>query len=148
MICFTVALPTTINPVDNQRFFVWQHYGDFLVNQPEPDEGGLDFWTGQITVTCGTGFNDNNSCTGTKRIDVSRAFWVVQYPSAFQNNAQFVHLCYEVYLRRSVPDSDSGFQFWLGVLNSYGVPASTAGHNNLIDAFLSSGEYHQRFGQP
>lgn len=152
---FTGSLPTTTNPVDNQRFFVWQHYQDFLVGQPEPDEGGLDFWTGNITGTCGTGFNDNNGCTHQKRIDVSRAFWVAAFPSLFTgggnqltDNAQFVHKCYEVYLRRSVSPSDGGFQFWLGVLNSYGSPANQNGINHLIDAFLSSGDYRQRFGQP
>lgn len=152
---FTGSLPTTTNPIDNQRFFVWQQYQDFLVGQPVPDEGGLNFWTGNITGTCGTGFNDNNSCTHQKRIDVSRAFWVAAFPSLFTgggnqltDNPTFVHKCYEVYLRRSVPDSDGGFQFWLSVLNSYGNPANQNGINNLIDAFLSSGDYRQRFGQP
>jgi len=151
---WTGSLPTTTNPVDNQRFFVWQHYADFLVNQPTPDEGGLDFWTGQITNNCGTGFNDNNGCTHTKRIDVSRAFWVAEYPWLFApgggttDNYTFVHLCYEVYLRRSVSDDDGGFQFWLSVLNNYGNPANQDGVNALIDAFLSSAEYRQRFGQP
>lgn len=150
---FTGSLPTTTNPINNQRFFVWQHYADFLVNEPEPDASGLDFWTGNITGTCGTGFNDNNSCTHTKRIDVSRAFWVAAFPSLFTgggtqltNNSEFVHKCYEVYLRRFVPDTDGGFQFWLGVLNSHGNPANQNGINQLIDAFTSSIEYQQRFG--
>jgi subtilisin family serine protease len=152
---WTGSLPTTTNPVDNQRFFVWQHYADFLVGQPIPDEGGLDFWTGQITNNCGTGFNDNNSCTHQKRIDVSRAFWVAAFPSLFTNggnnltdNPTFVHECYEVYLRRSVSDSDGGFQFWLSELNNDGNPANQNGINHLIDAFLGSTEYRQRFGQP
>lgn len=152
---FTGSLPTTTNPVDNQRFFVWQQYADFLVSQPIPDEGGLNFWTGNITGTCGTGFNDNNACTHQKRIDVSRAFWVAAFPSLFTNggnnltdNPTFVHKCYEVYLRRSVPDSDGGFQFWLNELNHDGNPANQNGINHLIDAFLSSIEYRQRFGQP
>jgi len=152
---FTGSLPTTTNPIDNQRFFVWQHYADFLVNEPEPDAGGLDFWTSQITGTCGTGFNDNNSCAHQKRIDVSRAFWAAAFPSLvinggnqLTNNAEFVHRCYEVYLRRSVPDSDGGFQFWLSVLNNDGNPANQNGINHLIDAFLSSTEYRQRFGAP
>lgn len=148
-------IPATTNLIDNQRFFVWSHYADFLVNQPEPDEGGLNFWTGQITA-CGTGFNDNNSCTHGRRIDVSRAFWVAAFPSLFTgngsaltDNSQFVHKLYEVYLRRSVPDSDGGFQFWLNDLNNnYGNPANQAGINHHIDAFLGSGEYRQRFGQP
>jgi Subtilisin-like serine proteases len=151
---FTGSLPTTTNPIDNQRFFVWQHYGDFLAGQPEPDEGGLNFWTGNITGTCGTGLNDNNGCTHQKRIDVSRAFWAAAYPWLFTNggtqltdNAAFVHKCYEVYLRRYVADSDGGFQFWLGVLNNHGNPANQNGINQLIDAFTSSIEYRQRFGQ-
>jgi len=148
----TGALPTTTNPIDNQRFFVWQHYADFLVNQPEPDEGGLDFWTGQITNTCGTGFNDFNGCVHVKRIDVSRAFWVAEYGWLFTpdggttDNYTFVHLCYEVYLRRSVTDDDPGFQFWFNDLNNYGNPANQNGVNHMIDAFLSSLEYRQRFG--
>jgi len=149
----TSALPATANPIDNQRFFVWQHYADFLSGQPEPDEGGLNFWTGNITGTCGTGFNDNNSCTHTKRIDVSRAFWVAEFPWLFTSsygttdNYTFVHLCYEEYLRRAVSDDDGGFQFWLNDLNQYGNPANQDGVNHLIDAFLSSGDYRNRFGQ-
>jgi subtilisin family serine protease len=152
---FTGSLPTTTNPIDNQRFFVWEQYADFPINQPEPDEGGLDFWTGNITGTCGTGFNDNNGCTHQKRIDVSRAFFVAAFPSLFTgggnqltDNPTFVHKCYEVYLRRSVSDSDPGFQFWLNDLNGYGIPANQNGINHLIDAFLGSGDYRQRFGQP
>jgi hypothetical protein len=86
---------------------------------------------------------------------VSRAFWVAAFPSLFTgggtqltNNAEFVHRCYEVYLRRSVPDSDGGFQFWLSVLNNDGNPANQNGINHLIDAFTSSLEYRQRFGAP
>lgn len=152
-LAYTGSLPTTTNPIDNQRFFVWQHYGDFPINQPEPDEGGLDFWTGNITGTCGTGFNDNNDCTHGKRIDVSRAFWVAAYPWLFTpdagvtDNYTFVHLCYDIYLRRDVDDDDPGFQFWLNDLNNFGEPANQAGVNHLIDAFLSSTEYRQRFGQ-
>jgi subtilisin family serine protease len=151
---WTLSIPAPSNPVDNQRFFVWQHYADFLVGQPQPDEGGLNFWTGNITGACGTGFNANNSCTHTKRIDVSRAFWVAANGSLFNangttNNSQFVHLCYQVYLRRSVPDNDSGFQFWLNDLsNNYGNPANYNGVNHLIDAFSNSADYRKRFGQP
>ncbi|HXT63791.1 MAG TPA: S8 family peptidase [Pyrinomonadaceae bacterium] len=145
------SLPAPANPIDNQRFFVWQHYADFGFG--DPDEGGLNFWTGNITGTCGTGFNDNNGCTHTKRIDVSRAFWVAAYGWLFTpsygttDNYTFLHLCYEIYLRRSVSDGDGGFQFWLNDLNGYGNPANQDGVNHLIDAFLSSTEYRERFGQ-
>jgi subtilisin family serine protease len=146
---WTVSIPATANPVDNQRFFTWEQYSDFLTF--DPDEGGLDFWTRQITgplgPNCNVGINDNNSCARTQRALVSKEFFRAAYPSAFNNNSQFVHQCYVSYLRRSVPDSDQGFQFWLGQLNSYGTPASEAGKNALIDAFITSGEYRLRFGQ-
>lgn len=150
---FTGSIPTTANPVDNQRFFVWQQYQDFLPNEQNPDSDGLNFWTGNITGTCSTGVNDNNACTHQKRIDVSRAFFVAAFPSLFindgsqlTNNSEFLHRCYEIYLRRTVSDTDPGFQFWLNELNNDGNPANQNGINHLIDAFLSSFDYRQRFG--
>ena len=147
---WNIWVPTNANPIDNQRFFVWTHYPDFL-NRAEPDEGGLNHWTSNITGPCSTGINDNNACTREWRINTSRAFWVHQFPSLFNaqgttNNAEFVRRCYEVYLRRTVPPSDPGFQHWLNDLNQYGNPASYAGVNHLIDAFLVSSEYRRRFG--
>jgi len=198
----TSSLSAPTNPIDNQRFFVWQHYADFLAkstpspaptpdscdpNNPytglisqEPDENGLNYWTSNITgcgviggcpqynpapTGCGTGFNDNNSCTAGKRIDVSRAFWVAVYPSWFNTsygltnfdptpyatpNEKWLDECYWVYLRRRPPHDDLGFQYWLGLLNSsqYGNPANQDGVNFIIEAFIESLEYRQRSGQP
>jgi len=79
------------NPIYNQRFFVWQQYGDFMPwnaqtgqPQPEPDEAGLDYWTRNITGNCFNvntlnilaHVNDNNSCTEGWRANTSLAFWV------------------------------------------------------------------------
>lgn len=147
---WNIFIPTNANPIDNQRFFVWSHYPDFL-NRPEPDEGGLNFWTNNITGPCGTGINDNNACTREWRIHTSRAFWVHQFPALFNpqtggttNNTEFVRQCYRTYLRRE-PDA-SGLQHWVNDLNQYGNPASYDGVNHMIDAFLVSGEYRRRFG--
>jgi subtilisin family serine protease len=149
---WSIWAPTNANPVDNQRFFVWGHYRDFL-GRDEPDEGGLDHWTNNITGPCGTNINQNNACTREWRIHTSRAFWVFQFPTLFNpqtggttDNALFVHKLYEIYLRRFVSDTDSGFQHWLGDLNQYGNPASYDGVNHMIDAFLVSPEYRRRFG--
>ena len=150
---WNIWVPTTVaNPIDNQRFFVWSHYPDFL-NRAEPDEGGLDHWTRNITGPCNTGINDNNACTREWRVHTSRAFWFVAFQSLFNmqtggttNNSEFVRRCYQVYLRRSVPPTDAGFQHWLNDLNQYGNPASYEGVNHLIDAFLTSPEYRRRFG--
>ena len=143
--------PTNANPIDNQRFFVWTHYPDFL-NREEPDEGGLDHWTQNITGPCGTGINDNNACTREWRMHTSRAFWVFQFPALFNpvtggltNNEAFIRQCYLTYLRREA-DPD-GLQHWVDDLTSqYGNPASYDGVNHIIDAFLVSPEFRRRFG--
>jgi len=101
-----------------------------------------------MTNNCGTGFNDNNQCVHDRRVLVSQSFFQYAYPSGYDTNAQFVHLLYQVYLRRDVPDTDEGYQFWLNNVNQYGSPASNAGHIALIAAFTDSAEYRQRFGQP
>lgn len=150
---FTASMPTTTNPIDNQRFFVWTHYPDFL-NRSEPDEGGLAHWTNNITGPCGgTGVNVNNACTREWRVHTSYAFWVFQFPALFNpqtggttDNAEFVRQCYRTYLRREANATE--LQNSLNDLNQYGNPASYDGANHLIDVFLTSPEYRQRFGQP
>lgn len=57
------------NIIDDQRYFVRQHYYDFL--NREPDTAGLDFWTNQIT-SCG----NDQQCIELKRINVSAAFFL------------------------------------------------------------------------
>ena len=57
------------NPIDCPDFFVRQHYRDFL--NREPDQGGWDYWTAQIT-SCG---NDVR-CIHERRIGVSAAFFI------------------------------------------------------------------------
>jgi hypothetical protein len=73
--------PPTTNPLDNadERFFVRQHYYDFLSRLP--DQSGFDFWVGQITQ-CGT----NQTCIATKRLDVSNAFF---YELEYQQTAAY-----------------------------------------------------------
>ena len=84
-------------------------------------------------------------------------FTTPSYGLTSGNNAQFVKYCYSIYLQ--FPNADvndpSGFNYWLGVLNGYGDPASPTGVRVLIDQFLiSSGPgippgppgYRTRFG--
>jgi hypothetical protein len=58
-----------VNPIDQSRFFVQQHYYDFLNRYP--DSSGWDFWNNQIT-SCGT----DQSCIDVKRINVSAAYFL------------------------------------------------------------------------
>jgi hypothetical protein len=69
------------NPIENARNFVYQLYHDFL--NREPDQEGLDYWTGQITK-CGS----DTTCTRNRRIDVAAAFFIEQ---EFQQTGFFVY---------------------------------------------------------
>jgi hypothetical protein len=57
------------NAVDDPRTYVCQNYHDFLNRQPDP--GGWDFWTNQIT-SCGT----DAQCIEVRRINVSASFFL------------------------------------------------------------------------
>ena len=48
---WNAAMPGNTNPIDNQRFFFWQQYADFLSR--EPDNGGLLFYV-NIVAGCGS----------------------------------------------------------------------------------------------
>jgi Calx-beta domain/FG-GAP-like repeat/Domain of unknown function (DUF4214) len=74
------------NPIDSPSFFVKQHYRDFL--NRDPDQSGLDFWTGQIT-SCGS----DAQCTDVKRINVSAAFFL---SIEFQQTGYLVERFYKV----------------------------------------------------
>lgn len=132
--------------IDDPSFFVRQQYIDFLGR--EPDAGGWEFWSGQITQ-CGT----DAACIQNKRIDVSRAFWYstefLQYHPGLRNpdgvwpdfnNAEFVRLCFVTYLQRD-PDQ-GGYDQWLSYLNS------TGDYNGVINGFIASAEYRTRFDPP
>jgi Calx-beta domain-containing protein len=74
------------NPVDQGRFFVRQHYLDFL--NREPDQSGWDFWTNQIT-SCGA----DTQCTDIRRINVSASFFLA---IEFQQTGYLVERFYKV----------------------------------------------------
>jgi Calx-beta domain-containing protein/uncharacterized protein DUF4214 len=87
------STPSSINPVDDSRFFVRQHYHDFLGR--EPDQAGLDFWTNQIE-SCGA----DTPCREVKRINVSAAFFL---SIEFQETGYFVRRLYLFYFARLSP---------------------------------------------
>jgi hypothetical protein len=72
------------NPIDAAQFFVRLNYYDFLNRLP--DQGGFDFWTGQITM-CGADI----ACINSRRIGVSAAFFV---ELEFQESGAYVYRLY------------------------------------------------------
>ncbi|HEY0408596.1 MAG TPA: S8 family serine peptidase, partial [Pyrinomonadaceae bacterium] len=78
------------NSIDDARFFVRQHYLDFL-NRPS-DQGGLDYWTEQITQ-CGA----DAACVHRRRIGISAAYYI---ELEFQETGNFVYRFYRASLNR------------------------------------------------
>jgi Calx-beta domain/Domain of unknown function (DUF4214) len=85
-VTITDSTSSATNPIDSAGFFVRQHYHDFL--NREPDQSGLDFWTGQIT-SCG----NDAGCIEVKRINVSGAFFL---SIEFQQTGYLVERFYKV----------------------------------------------------
>jgi len=73
------------NQIDYADVFVRQHYLDFL--NREPDQGGWDYWTGQITQ-CGT----DQSCINSRRVGVSAAYFM---ETEFQDTGSYVYRLYK-----------------------------------------------------
>jgi uncharacterized protein DUF4214 len=76
--------PTT-NPIDGSRYFVRQHYSDFL--QRLPDAGGEDFWTARIEQCAST----DALCIGNRRIAVSASFF---FSDEFSESGAYVYRLY------------------------------------------------------
>ncbi len=135
----------TNNPIDATRYFVRQHYLDFLGREPDLD--GWNHWTSEIT-RCAFDF----SCIHFERNHIGQAFLLVansvnQDPdmanppgspnfNAVIYNRAFVRHCYINYLRRE-PDPD-GWDHWTNELNSDG------NYWHILDAFQLSPEYRTR----
>ena len=73
------------NPLETPEFFVRQQYLDFLGREPE--QGGLDFWSGQLRA-CG----NDGECLRQRRLDVSAAFFIAQ---EFQDSGLYLYDLYE-----------------------------------------------------
>jgi glucose/arabinose dehydrogenase len=74
------------NPIDEARFFVRQHYHDFLSR--EPDEPGLQFWTDVIVECEELPGPERQSCREVRRVNVSAAFFL---SLEFQQTGFLVH---------------------------------------------------------
>jgi hypothetical protein len=87
-----------VNPIDTAAFYVRQHYLDFL--NREPDAGGLNFWTNEIT-SCGA----NVQCVELRRINVSAAFYL---SIEFQQTGYLVERLYKVAYGSAIGNSTFG----------------------------------------
>ena len=79
------ASPAVANPIDDDAFFVRQHYRDFFSR--EPDAEGLAYWTGEIKK-CGA----DAACREARRVSVSAAFFL---SIEFQETGYLVYRLYK-----------------------------------------------------
>lgn len=78
------------NPADDARFFVTQHYRDFLAR--EPDRGGLEYWVNKL-AHC----ESDSDCIRARRIEISASFFI---ETEFQETGSFVYRLYQAALGR------------------------------------------------
>ena len=124
--------PQATNPIDDARFFVKQHYYDFL--QRTPDSAGENFWTDSITQ-CGA----DPICIDNKRVAVSDAFF---FEPEYQQTAGFVVRLYRIAFGNTQPFSNPGSPIAEAKkLPSYAVfakdRAQVVGGSNLAAAQLA-----------
>jgi subtilisin family serine protease len=140
---FTGSLPTTTSPIENNPFFVWQQYVDFL--NREPDLVGFNNWTSNLN-SCSPG---DWPCLNAQRIHMMRgmieSFEFKQDKPALLNpisldqyNREYVRQLYLCLLRRE-PDT-GGFNNYVNELNS------TGDYDHTVFGFVNGSEYRRRFG--
>lgn len=138
--------PPASNPYSDTRFFVRQHYFDFLRRMPDAA------WENWISYIDGDGCGGDWLCLNSRRIQTTRGFiesieFRQSHPILLNNNPgtqayneEYVRQLYLCLLQRP-PDSE-GFATWMGVLSS------TGDFDHVVHGFINSIEYRSRFGPP
>jgi uncharacterized delta-60 repeat protein len=121
----------TSNPIDDNQFFVRQHYLDFLSREPDP--GGLAFWTGELNK-CGS----DAACLRQRRIDVSDAF---QFEAEYQQTAGFIYRIYKA----SFGTRPSYYQFMPDRTRVVGGPQLDASKTSFANQFTQRAAFTAQY---
>lgn len=135
-----VASIKRIYSSDDSEFFIQQTYHDVLNRAPDRD--GFYFYL-HILQNC----NGDSACLAAYRVTIARG--MLESPENRQQNpdlnpassgynSAFVTHCYTSFLRRQ--PSASEVSWWLNILNSNGD------YGAIVNGFITSAEYRQRFG--
>jgi len=119
------------NPIDSPEYFVRQQYLDFLSR--EPDQGGLNFWTGKLTQC-----NGDAGCLRQQRIDVSAAFFGSQ---EFQQTGAYIYRLYQGGLGRQLSYSE----FAADRQQVIGGPNLDLSKGIFASAFVNRAEFLQKY---
>lgn len=125
------ATAQTQNPLDEDLFFVRQHYLDFL--NREPDAGGLEYWSSQID-NC----KADAACLHQTRIGISAAYFMSQ---EFQDTGSFVYRLYKGALGRQLNYSEFS-QDRQQVSGGNNLDAAKAA---FADSFVQRAEFAQMY---
>lgn len=126
-----MSISPDANPLESPEFFVRQQYLDFLSREPE--QGGLDFWSGQLRA-CG---NDQN-CLNARRIDVSAEFFTQR---EFQDSGLYIYDLYQGALGRR-PDYS---EYAVDRRSVVGGPHLEADKTAFASSFVSRAEFAARY---
>jgi hypothetical protein len=132
--------PACSNPIDQPAFFVRQMYLDVLGR--EPDSGGATFYSNTLN-----GCNGNSACLASTRVSIARGmlessesraqYWELEPASPDYKTAYIKH-CYMHFLNRLPSAAES--TWWVNTLSS------TGDYNAVVNGFITSAEFRQRFG--
>ena len=125
---------TLVNPVDNPRLFVIQHYMDFLNRQPDDD--GLRAWE-RVLRSCEAG---DDRCD---RIEVSSSFF---RSSEFQDRGFFLYRFYSASLGR-IPLYDEFEKDMSRTSGAFTIEQQEANKALFADDFVTRQEFKDRFDQ-
>jgi len=127
----TADASPTANAIDGTEYFVRQHYLDFLGR--EPDQGGFEYWVGQISQCKG-----DANCIGNKRLDVSASFFA---SPEFQQTGSYIYELYAGALGRTPNYSE----FTPDRSQVVGGPNLEAARVAFADAFVQRPEFTVRY---
>jgi len=129
----TADASQTANAVDTTGYFVRQHYLDFLGR--EPDQGGFEYWSGQISQC-----NGDANCIRNRRIDVSASFFA---SPEFQQTGSFIYELYAGALGRA----PNYTEFTPDRSQVIGGPNLEAARVAFADAFIQRAEFTALYPQ-
>ena len=121
----------TVNAIDTTEYFVRQHYLDFLGR--EPDQGGFEYWSAQITVC-----NGDADCIRSRRIAVSASFFVSR---EFQQTAFYIYGLYAGALGR-MPKYEEFIPDRSQVVDGPNLEASKAA---FADSFVKRPDFAEKY---
>lgn len=134
---WNIWAPTHANPIDNNQFFVWTQYVDFLNREPEP--AGLAAWV-NILNNCPPSGKDANG-NWCDRIEVSSGFFRSE---EFQVRGYFIYRFYSAVGRIPVyPEFKSDFAKVSGFLSAQQLEANKAA---FVNEFMARAEFQNRYG--